>query len=235
MKTKLDLITKYISNRIREKYPKFIQFTIEINKESLYLEHRTLGFSRRLFVGLGVISYPKSMIVSGGYQCWLEVSEVEEILHNLKIKHNIHYQELNPTIRFDTYTDSKCDEVWNSFKKYRDIDLATNPEVLDALCDHYIEVIGKHFIPFWEKYSNLQYINDEIIDKVPDNQIHHYLSGMTPFKKLIIMRICNNKDYEIFKEEILERGFNAIKEDSFRYTPYQNVLIDTIEIIESRY
>ncbi|WP_165595576.1 hypothetical protein [Myroides marinus] len=46
--------------------------------------------------------------------------------------------------------------------------MTTNPEVLDALYDHYIEVIGKHFIPFWEKYSDLKCINDEIIDKLLD-------------------------------------------------------------------
>ena len=237
MKTKLDLITKYISNRIREKYPEFIQFTIEINKESLYLEHRTLGFSRRLFVGLGVISYPESMIVSGGYQCWVEVSEVEEILHNLKIKHNIHYQELNPTIWFDTFTDSKCDEVWDSFKKYRDIDLATNPDVLDALCDHYIEVIGKHFIPFWEKYSNLQYINDEIIDKVDQRNLYHYFGvGLNHFKKLIIMKLCKNTQYLAYKEWLLASFEADLKEPNVdaEIVAEYSLFKELIQILENK-
>ena len=235
MKTKFDLITKYISNRISEKHPELVRFSIKISEESLYFEHKEFGFNRRLFVGLGITEYPKSMIVQGGYQCWLEVIEVEEILHNLKVKHNLHYQELNPTIKFNIYTSPKKDEVWDSFKKYADIDLATNQEVLDTLCNHYIEIIGKNFIPFWEKYSYLQYINDEIIDKVSEDELNNYLPGMRSFKKLIIMRICKNKEYEIYKVFLNQLISKAVKEDSKTYLPYKNLFDEMVQIIESKY
>lgn len=226
---------KYITDRITKVYPELKLYTKSPYEDSSYMVGETFSSILKILVGVNDYSYHENKILGGGFQCTLQLKQIECILLPLMAKYLNHAPELQTTIWFNNFTDSKCDEVWNSFKKYWDIDLVTNSDILDALCDHYIEVIGKHFIPFWEKYSNLQYINDEIIDKVTDNQIHHYLSGMTPFKKLIIMRICKNKDYEIFKEEILERGFNAIKEDSFRYTPYQNVLIDTIEIIESKY
>ena len=235
MKTKFDLITQHISNRISEKYPELVRFSIKISEESLYFEHKEFGFNRRLFVGLGITEYPKSMIVQGGYQCWLENIEVEELLHNLSKQNKLHYQELNPTIWFNNYTVSNSDEVWDSFKKYWDIDLITNPDVLDALCNHYIEVIGKHFIPFWQKYSDLQYINDEIIDKVDNDEIHHYLSGMTPFKKLIIMRFCKNKEYEIYKGFLHQLVIKAVEEDSKTYLPYKNLFDEMVQIIESKY
>ena len=192
-----------------------------------------------LIVGLNDFDYFEKKITSRGFECTLELTQIEKILIPLKKK----YLALNssisnsPTIWFSTFVDSKCDEVWNSFKKYRDIDLVTNPEVLDALCDHYIQVIGKYFIPFWEKYSNLQYINDEIIDKVDQMQISKYFgTGLVQFKKLIIMKLCKNQNYDNYLNWLLnlyKSKEETMKDDQVWQSKY-SLFKELIQILENK-
>jgi len=229
-------IRKYITDSITKVYPNLqLHNNVPFYEDVPYMMEQTSTAIRHLIVGLNDFDYFEKKITSRGFECTLELTQIEEILIPLKKK----YLALNssisnsPTIWFNNFTDSKCDEVWDSFKKYDDIDLATNPDVLDALCDHYIEVIGKHFIPFWEKYSNLQYINDEIIDKVPD--VYNYLGEIYGFKKLIIMRICKNKNYEQHKTHLINLKEKALEKDRERNGAYWNLFDEMVQIIESKY
>jgi len=229
-------IRKYITDNITKVYPNLqLHNNVPFYEDVPYMMEQTSTTIKHLIVGLNDFDYFEKKITSRGYQCTLELTQIEEILIPLENK----YLASNPsiinrrTISFNNFTDSKKNEVWNSFKKYADVDLATNPEVLDALCDHYIEVIGKHFIPFWEKYSDLQYINDEIIDKAPD--IYNYLDGMYGFKKLIIMRICKNKNYEQHKAHLINLKEKALEKDREGNAAYWNLFAEMVQIIESKY
>lgn len=230
-------IRKYITDRITKVYPELKLYTKSPFEDSSYMIGETFSSMLKILVGVNDYSYHENKILGGGFQCTLQLKQIECILLPLMAKYLNHAPELQTTIWFNNFTDSKCDEVWDSFKKYRDIDLATNPEVLDALCDHYIEVIGKHFIPFWEKYSNLQYINDEIIDKVDQMQISKYFgTGLVQFKKLIIMKLCNNKNYDNYLEWLLnlyKSKEDTMKDDQEWQSKY-SLFKELIQILEDK-
>jgi hypothetical protein len=57
--------------------------------------------------------------------------------------------------------------------------------------------ILQYTIPFFDKVTSLQVVNDEIIDKVPQNEVANYIPGsFMSSKKQIIMKLCNNPKYE---------------------------------------
>ncbi len=59
--------------------------------------------------------------------------------------------------------------------------------------------IEEKVLPFFDQWSDLKKINDEIIDKVTDwKNLYRYISGEAGFKKMIIMKLCNNKNYQEF-------------------------------------
>lgn len=210
MSKKLDFVNDYISNYVSDNFPELSRFKIEINPDNLYYQASINGYKQVLYIGLGHLTYPNEEIVNGGFHCWTQVTIVEDLLFDLIVKHGLHRQQLFPTIWFNEFTIKNFNEIWDSFRQFNGYDLSTDKEKLDALCQHYKEVIVQHFIPFWEKFSDIQYINNEIIDKVDQMNLANYFGvGLMSFKKLIIMRICRNQKYDTYKEWLL----NTYKEE----------------------
>jgi hypothetical protein len=56
-------------------------------------------------------------------------------------------------------------------------------------------VYDKYLQPFIDMYPDLQTVNDEIINKIPQMEVGSIIPGAMPFKKQIIMKICNNENY----------------------------------------
>jgi len=68
-----------------------------------------------------------------------------------------------------------------------------------------IENIKTYHLPFFDRVSSLQVVNDEIIDKVPQMELGNYIpSQYMNLKKLIIMKLCNNLKYDEFKKWLHE-------------------------------
>lgn len=235
MSKKLDFVNQYISNFISDNFPEFSRFKIEINEDNLYFQSITDGYKHVFYVGLGHITYPYEQIVHGGFHCWTEVTILENLLLDLVIKHGLHREQLFPTIWFNEFTNKNFNEIWDSFRQFRDYDLSTNKEKLDVLCQHYKETITHHFIPFWEKYSSIQYINDEIINKVPENKLNSFLPGMTKFKKLIIMKLGSNPNYDEYKKYVTIVVENELLLDKVENKPYADLFTELVEILETQY
>jgi RAB protein geranylgeranyltransferase component A len=65
--------------------------------------------------------------------------------------------------------------------------------------------IDSYILPFFNQIKDLQQMNDEIINKIPQNEIGKYLNGMLMcYKKQIIMKLCNNPNYEKYTNWLLE-------------------------------
>lgn len=238
MNKKIDFVNNYISNFISDSFPELSRFKIEMDENALYF-HKTVGeYKHVLYVGLGHINYPKQEIVHGGFHCWVEVNVVENLLLDLVLKHRLHVNQLFPTIWFNEFTSTNFNEIWESFKQFKEYDLSTNIEKLDNLCQHYKEMITHFFIPFWEQYSSIKYINDEIINKVDQMDLGDYFgTGLLQFKKLIIMRICQNQKFESYKEWLLNiyrTKEQEMKKDQDWNVKY-NLFKDLIEILETQY
>ncbi|GAA3746661.1 hypothetical protein GCM10022422_33860 [Flavobacterium ginsengisoli] len=235
MSRKLDFVNDYISGFISENFPEFSRFKIEINENALYFQNVKDGYKDVLYVGLGHTNYPSEQVSHGGFHCWTEITVVEKLLLDLIVKHGLHVEQLFPTIRFNEFTNNNFNEIWDSFGQFRNYDLSTNEEKLNALCQHYKEMIIQYFTPFWEKYSNIQYVNDEIINKVFEEDLNNYLPGKGNLKKIIIMKICSNPNYNEYKQTLINLAGNAVLQDKDKYQPYENLLSELIEILETQY
>lgn len=54
----------------------------------------------------------------------------------------------------------------------------------------------KTVLPFYEIVGTLENVHEEIIKKIPQMKIANYIEGDIVTKKLIIMKLCNNPDYD---------------------------------------
>lgn len=92
--------------------------------------------------------------------------------------------------------------------------------------------IEEKVLPFFDQWSDLKKINDDIIDKLPTPEIPNYIPGETSFKRMIIMKLCNNPNYNnyIFKRE--NTLFEAKKEDT-KYKPYYDLFMELKSELEN--
>jgi len=74
-----------------------------------------------------------------------------------------------------------------------------------------------YILPFFDKIPNLQSVNDQILNKIPEEEYADYIPGQTNFKVLIIMKLCNNPKYESFKNWALEAYKRGAEMDESRY------------------
>ena len=76
-----------------------------------------------------------------------------------------------------------------------------------------LEYIEKVYEPLWEKYSSLHFINDEIINKIPQMELPDYLSGHMSLRKLIIMKLCSNPNYENYRDWLMKLRLESFNKD----------------------
>jgi len=92
--------------------------------------------------------------------------------------------------------------------------------------------IEEKVLPFFDQWSELKKINDEIIDKLPAPEIPNYIPGETSFKRMIIMKLCNNPNYNNYIIKRENTLFDAKKEDS-KYKPYYDLFIELKSELEN--
>ena len=97
-----------------------------------------------------------------------------------------------------------------------------------AIIDH----IKKIDLPFFNKYPTLETINQEIINKVPEEDYFEWFPGELNFKVLIIMKLCNNLKYDAFKNWVLNAYKKGVDIDYERYKndfKNLNTLLDLLD------
>ncbi|MCR4030173.1 MULTISPECIES: hypothetical protein [Flavobacterium] len=227
---------EYIRKFVLEYNPFLKDYLYENSSESLFFYQNDSNSNNFLSIGY-VVKYTGE-VYRGGFNCYTSIRIVENLLNSLIVKHINSLADFSikfsATIDFNKYTVSNFETIWDSFRQFDGYDLSTNKEMLDKLCEHYKEVIERYFIPFWEKYSNIQYINDEIINKVPEEDLNNYISDMGNFKKLIIMKLCSNPEYNNYKDYLKTVVENALKEDKNKYKPFADLFEELTEILETQ-
>ncbi|MBA6313829.1 hypothetical protein [Cellulophaga baltica] len=97
-----------------------------------------------------------------------------------------------------------------------------------AIMDH----LKKIDLPFFNKYPTLEAINQEIINKVPEEDYFEWFPGELNFKVLIIMKLCNNLKYDAFKNWALNAYKKGVDIDYERYKndfKNLNTLLDLLD------
>ena len=105
------------------------------------------------------------------------------------------------------------------------------PENIQEIANLAYEYLIEIYQPYWEKYSSLQVVNDEIIDGIHDDKITDYLPIFASFKKLMIMKMCNNSKYN----EYIDWIYNALKErnEHGKSIEYYQAIVELKDILET--
>lgn len=93
--------------------------------------------------------------------------------------------------------------------------------------------IERYIIPFFEKVPNLQAINDNIINKTSYREYSTYIKGETNFKVFIIMKLCNNPEYENFREKLIGVYNKAIEIDAVKYRSDYEAFLQLLDYLDS--
>ncbi len=66
---------------------------------------------------------------------------------------------------------------------------------------------------FFNKYPTMETINQEIINKVPEEDYFKWFPGASLNKIIIIMKLCNNPKYESYKSKNISIGLQFVKQN----------------------
>ncbi len=101
----------------------------------------------------------------------------------------------------------------------------------------YIAVIMEHIkkidFPFFEQYPTLETINQEIINKVPEDDYFEWFPGLFLYKALIIMKLCANSKYEDYKNRKIELYKEYLEKDINKYKDTYKRFLSLIDYLDS--
>lgn len=130
---------------------------------------------------------------------WLYNLIIESTLTSMMTKNNLTRPPQDVTFSFP-YPNGDLGVFLNDkIHEAQAIELISDDDVNNValIVNYMIEV---YYVPMFEKFSNLKTVDEEIIKKVPHGELMNYISQPMPFKKMIIMKICNNPNYENYRD-----------------------------------
>ena len=122
---------------------------------------------------------------------------------------------------------ANSDHIYSINKTANDVVINhNNIPVIASLVNEYLSLC---YEPFWEQYSDLQVVNDEIINKIENNKMTEYIPGsLMTWKKLAIMKVCKNPNYQVYVEWLdsvwAKKGLNEDLSQNETYLAYQELL-----------
>lgn len=93
--------------------------------------------------------------------------------------------------------------------------------------------IERFALPFFKQFTTLQQVNDEIINTIPWQDLTRRIPGQTPFKRMIIMKLCNNPAYGEFADMFGGRVRGAVENGMKQYQSYNGALIALRNYLEN--
>ncbi|ADV48806.1 hypothetical protein I2486_07620 [Cellulophaga sp. E16_2] len=101
----------------------------------------------------------------------------------------------------------------------------------------YITAIMEHIkkidFPFFNKYSTLEAINQEIINKVPEEDYFEWFPGVAIFKVLIIMKLRDNSKYEEYKNKRVKVYLSFVEKQPALYQDDYITFLSFLDYIDS--
>jgi len=96
------------------------------------------------------------------------------------------------------------------------------------------EYLKTYHLPFFERVSSLQVVNDEIIDKVPKEEYGNYIPGrFMNAKVLIIMKLCKNTRYSEYRDWALGAYSKGVDINPDRYLEDFNIIKSLVDYLDS--
>ncbi|WP_165749348.1 hypothetical protein [Cellulophaga sp. Z1A5H] len=101
----------------------------------------------------------------------------------------------------------------------------------------YITAIMEHIkkvdLPFFNKYPTLETINEEIINKVPEEDYFEWFPGVAIFKVLIIMKLRDNSKYEEYKNKRVKVYLSFVEKQPALYQDDYITFLSFLDYLDS--
>ena len=195
---------------------------IEVQEESEFLYVKTQN-NISVFI---ICTFFRNKFQSAGF--WITCNEIENLLREFYSKFQLEPDRIRPmTISSSKFLPNTAifpadvDLLFDSYDNIEKVALTVKSCVIEI------------FKPIWEKYADLQTINDELIDQIPQMKLSDFISGKMSTKKLIIMKMCKNDNYEEYKSWLIKNYENEYQKGNEQADNEYFMMKDLVEYLET--
>jgi hypothetical protein len=188
----------------------------EVVKENNNIKYR--GVSNRFRKRQG--------IAFDAFSLTIRFEAIEEVLKDILVK----YELDEPSFTLRDYNDT--DEIVMYGQKViaveinQEADFGIHAEAVMEYCNHVA-------FPFFDRYNTVEALN-VFIKEIPEDDIAYHLGGEFQMKKMIVLKLCNDPEYDNYSEYVRQK-FESIKDlDDGKYMPLLNAYYELAESLKKR-
>lgn len=135
-----------------------------------------------------------------------QVPLVENIVANILYKNKI--TALKPKDIYNTIMTRDYDE----YRLPADGILIDTEQKSAEVCNLFDRFYNEYFIPFYEKWKDLNVLYEYIKDKT-EEELWDILGQFAPMKKAVILKLCNDSNYQEFMDSYFQKQKEYFDED----------------------
>ena len=114
-------------------------------------------------------------------------------------------------------------------------DKTLNKDKLNEAIDTLKVILSKNIFPYYQLYSDIQSFNNDVLDQYKSiNELskRSFVSGKIGLKKMIVIGLCRNQDYERFILDYEERLRKGALQNKEKYLPHLNIFLRVKDVLE---
>ena len=136
-----------------------------------------------------------------------QVPLVENIVANILYKNKI--TAVKPKDIYNTIMTRDYDE----YRLPADGILIDTEQKSAEVCNLFDRFYNEYFIPFYEKWKDLNVLYEYIKDKTEREELSEILGQFAPMKKAVILKLCNDSNYQEFMDSYFQKQKEYFDED----------------------
>jgi hypothetical protein len=155
--------------------------------------------------------------MSNVFSARVALTQIDTIIKRITSAEDLHEINKGAVIAFPGY-DKKLQNLDPIVKiQFGDASTFNENQLMEAARFMH-EYIVQYALPFFEKFTSLQVVNDNIINGVPQDALSNYIPGAFMYaKKLVIMKLCDNPGYDEYVQWLLETFRKNAEKDSLKW------------------
>ncbi|GIJ97172.1 hypothetical protein CAPN001_17410 [Capnocytophaga stomatis] len=151
----------------------------------------------------------KSVIFIRNTIYWVYYVELESILQEILVKNSL---KGKGDIE-GTYGSFIIDNKESNIIPYdENLGMAIDSKTYDSVINRLKNIISLEALPFFEKWHSLNVLYEYIKDKT-DDELWDILGQFAPMKKAVILKLCNDSNYQPFMDNYFQKQKEYFEED----------------------
>ncbi|MFJ1350646.1 hypothetical protein [Capnocytophaga canimorsus] len=165
-----------------------------------------------------------STIYFQGFDIYIVYIELESIVMNILSKYDLIGKDYNIIDRPSFNLNEKT--LKYNLEKIKE-------EKIDKIANEFITFYKQEALPFFKKWHSLNVLYEYIKDKT-DDELWEILGQFAPMKKAVILRLCNDSNYQSFMDSYFQKQKEYFEEDpeDIDNIRYYNVAKELKEILD---